>query len=71
MALVLKGKSTGSDQKRVLKEELLNWRTKKKAKHQGRVQLKDSILLQMSPNWFLGNWTLGPSSKVGLIRVGY
>jgi hypothetical protein len=23
-------------------------------------------LLQISPNWFLGNWTPGPSSKTGL-----
>jgi hypothetical protein len=30
------------------------------AKVQGMVQLKDSNLLQMSPNWLLGIWTLGP-----------
>jgi len=52
----------------VLKRELLIWRTKNQAMDQGTVQLKDFNLLQISPNWFLGNWTLdpGPSSKAGL-----
>jgi len=35
MAPVLEGKSTGSDQKPVLKGELLIWRTKNQAKDQG------------------------------------
>jgi hypothetical protein len=39
MAPVLEGKSIGSDQKTVLKGELLIWRTKNQAKDQG----KDSI----------------------------
>jgi hypothetical protein len=43
MALVLEGKSIGLDQKTVLKGELLIWRTKKQARDQGIVQLKDSI----------------------------
>jgi hypothetical protein len=43
MAPVLEGKSIGSDQKTVLKEELLIWRTKHQARDQGTVQLKDSI----------------------------
>jgi hypothetical protein len=43
MALVLEGKSIGSDQKIVLKGELLIWRTKNQARKQGIVQLKDSI----------------------------
>jgi hypothetical protein len=44
MALVLEGKSIGLDQKAVMKEELLIWRTKKnQARDQGTVQLKDSI----------------------------
>jgi len=43
MAPVLEGKSIGSDQKTVLKGELLIWRTKNEARNQGIVQLKDSI----------------------------
>jgi hypothetical protein len=58
MAPVLEGKSIGSDQKTMLKGELLIWRTKNQARDQGTVQLKDSVLLQSSPNWFLENWTL-------------
>jgi hypothetical protein len=43
MALVLEGKSIDLDQKTVLQGELLIWRTKKQARDQGIVQLKDSI----------------------------
>jgi hypothetical protein len=43
MALVLEGKSIGSDQKTVLKEELLIWRSKNQARVEGTLQLKDSI----------------------------
>jgi len=43
MAPVLEGKSIGSDQKTVLKEELLIWRTKNEARDPGTLQLKDSI----------------------------
>jgi hypothetical protein len=43
MSAVLEGKSIGLDQKRVVKGELLIWRTKNQAKDQGTVQLKDSI----------------------------
>jgi hypothetical protein len=43
MASVLEGKSIGSDQKTVLKGELLIWRTKNQARDQGNVQIKDSI----------------------------
>jgi hypothetical protein len=41
--LVLEGKSIGSDQKIMLKGELLIQRTKNQARDQNRVQLKDSI----------------------------
>jgi hypothetical protein len=37
MAPVLEGKSIGSNQKTVLKGELLIWRTKNQAKDEGRV----------------------------------
>jgi hypothetical protein len=43
MAPILEEKSIGSDQKTVLKQELLIWRTKNQARDQGIVQLKDSI----------------------------
>jgi len=43
MTPVLEGKSIGSDQKIVLKGELLIWRTKNHARDRGMVQLKDSI----------------------------
>jgi hypothetical protein len=43
MAPVLEGQSIGSDQKTVLKGELLIWRTKNEDRDQGTVQLKDSI----------------------------
>jgi hypothetical protein len=43
MAPVLEGQSIGSDQKIVLKGELMIWRTKNQAKDQGTVQLKLSI----------------------------
>ncbi len=43
MAPVLERKSIGSDQKKMLKGELLIWRTKNQARDQGIVQLKDSI----------------------------
>jgi hypothetical protein len=43
MALVLEAKSIGSDQKTVLKGELLIWRTKNQARDQGMIQPKDSI----------------------------
>jgi hypothetical protein len=41
--LFLEGKSIGSDQKFLLKGELMIWRTKMQARVQGMVQLKDSI----------------------------
>jgi len=43
MAPVLEGKSIGSDQKTVLKGELLIWRTQNQARDSGTFQLKDSI----------------------------
>jgi hypothetical protein len=43
MALVLEGKSIGSNQKIVLKGELLVWRTMNQARDQGTIQFKDSI----------------------------
>jgi hypothetical protein len=68
MAPVLEGKSIGSDQKTVLKRELLIWRTKNHATDQGRVQLNDSICfisVQIGSSE-IGPWTLvesGPKYK--------
>jgi hypothetical protein len=45
MAPVLEGKSIGRNQKRVLKGELLIWRTKNQARDPATLQLKDSISL--------------------------
>jgi hypothetical protein len=68
MAPVLEGKSIGSDQKIVLKRELLIWRTKNHARDQGTVQLKDSICfisVQIGSSK-IGPWNLvesGPKYK--------
>jgi hypothetical protein len=43
----LEGKFIGSDEKTVLKGELLIWRTKNQARDQGIVQLKDSICFKL------------------------
>jgi hypothetical protein len=67
MAPVLEGKSIGLDPKTMLKGELLIWRTKNQAKGLSKVYspTQGLNLLQISPNWFLGNWTPRPCSKVG------
>jgi hypothetical protein len=67
MAPVLQGKSIGSDQKTVLKGELLIWRPKNQARDTGTLQLKDSICF---PWVQIGSQEIGPWSKVGL-RVFY
>jgi hypothetical protein len=41
MAPVLEGKSIGSDEKTVLKGELLIWRTKNQARDPGTLKLKE------------------------------
>jgi hypothetical protein len=46
MTPVLDGKSIGSDQTRVLKGELLIWRTKNQARDQGTVKLKDPVCFE-------------------------
>jgi hypothetical protein len=54
------GKIIGLDQKTELKEELLIWRTKKQARDEGTVQLKDSICFRSVQigSWEIGPWTL-------------
>jgi len=56
-----------SDQKTVLKGELLIWRTKNQSRGPRYTPSQGFNLLHMSPNWVLGNWTLDPSSQVGLM----
>jgi hypothetical protein len=61
MAPVLKGKSIGLDQKKVLKGELMIWRTKNQAKDPGTlVQLEDSICFKsvLIGSQESGPWTL-------------
>jgi hypothetical protein len=61
MAPALEGKSNGSDQKTVLKGELLIWRTKNQAGDQGTLQLKDSICFTRVQ---IGALEIGPSTLV-------
>jgi len=61
MAPVLEGKSIGSDQKIVLKGELLIWRAKNQARDQGTVQFKDSICFKSVQ---IGSSEIGPSNLV-------
>jgi hypothetical protein len=69
MAPVLEGKSIGLDPKKpVLKGELLIWRTKNEAKGPRYSSPTQGFnLLQISPNWFLGDWTLDPHLKWALL----
>jgi hypothetical protein len=66
MAPVLEAKSVGLYQKTVLKGELLIWRTKNQAREM-KVQSNSRIQFASneSLNWFLRNWTLDDSPKVG------
>jgi hypothetical protein len=41
-------------------KKLIIWRNKMQARVEGRVELKDSIYLKMSPNWFRGILNPGP-----------
>ncbi len=67
MEPVLGAKSISSDQKTMLKGELLIWRTKNQARDQGTSPTQGFNLLQISPNWFLGNWTPDPCLKWALM----
>jgi len=59
----LEEKSIGLDPKAVLKGEILIWRTKNQARNQRYSATQGFNLLQISPNWFLGHWTLDPCLK--------
>jgi hypothetical protein len=71
MAPVLEGKSINLNQKTVLKGEPLIWRAKNQPMDQGTLQLKGFNLLHMSPNGFLGNWTLNFPLKWACLMVFY
>jgi hypothetical protein len=66
MAPVLEGKSIGSDQKTVLKGDLLIWRTKNGARDQDTVQTQGFNLLSNQSKLVPRKLDLGPSSEVGL-----
>ncbi len=53
-----KGNHLVQTQKWELKGELMVWRTKMEARVQGCDPAQGFNLLQFSPNWFLGTWTL-------------
>jgi hypothetical protein len=64
------GKSIGSDQKTLLKWELLIWRTKNEARDQGTIQLKDSICFKAKQSKLVPRkLDPGPLPKVGLSYV--
>jgi hypothetical protein len=65
MAPVLERKSIGSDQTNGAKRRApdLIWRTKNQARDQVYTPNQGFNLLQISPNWFLRNWTLDPRLK--------
>jgi hypothetical protein len=48
---ILEGKSISSNTKKDLKGGLMIWRTKMQGRVWGKAQLKNSVLLQKSPNW--------------------
>ncbi len=51
----------------MLQGELLIWRTKNQVWDQGIGPTQGLNLLQISPNWFLGNWTLDFHLKWALV----
>jgi len=73
MAPVWEGISIGLDQKTVLKGELLIWRTKSQARHQG-TKAQSNSRIQFASNQFKlvpRKLDPGPSSKVGLNRLQF
>jgi hypothetical protein len=62
----LEGKSIGSHPKRKSSKGKSSCKPRCKLGSKARFKLKDSILLQTSPNCFLGIWTLDPQSEAGL-----
>jgi hypothetical protein len=63
MTHVLEGKTIGWDQKTVLKRELLIWKNQESGEGPRYSPTQGFNLRQISPNWFLGNWTLDPHLK--------
>ncbi len=53
-------KSIGWNPKEELRRELMIWRAKLHTRVWGQGPTQGFNLLQMSPNWFLGVWTLDP-----------
>jgi len=68
MAPVLEENQLVRTKKTVLEGELLIWRTKNQARDQDIDSPTQGFnLIQMSPNWFLGNCTLEPRLKWALV----
>jgi hypothetical protein len=66
MAPVLEGKSIGWDQNTSAKRRAGDLKNQESGSGPSYTPTQAFNLLHMSPNWFLGNSTPGPSSKVGL-----
>ncbi len=71
MAPALEGKSIGSNQKTVLKGELLILENQESGWGPKCGPTQGFNLLQIRPNWFLGNRTLEPCLKWSLIQLHF
>jgi hypothetical protein len=63
MAPVLEGKSISSDQKTSAKKRAPDLENQESGYGPRYSPTQGFNLLQISPNWFLGNWTLDPHLK--------
>jgi hypothetical protein len=70
MGAVLEGKPIGLDQKNSAKRRAPDLENQESG-YGPRYSLTQGLnLLQISPNWFLGNWTLDPSLKWAYAFIG-
>ncbi len=69
MAPILEEKAIGSDQKTVLKTRAPDLENQESGQGPRYSPTQGFNLLQISPNWFLGNWTLDPRLKWALVWV--
>jgi hypothetical protein len=63
MAPLLEGKSIGSDPKNSAKRRAPDLENHESGYGPSYSPTQGFNLLQISPNWFLGNWTLDPRVK--------
>jgi hypothetical protein len=64
MAPVLKGKSVGADQKNSAKRRAPDLENQESGYGPRYSPTQGFNLLHISPNWFLGNWTLDPRLRL-------